>query len=230
MDFGILQPVDVAGNVQRGFENGLKTRAYIEDRQKQTRATNALRALAANPDDPAALTAYQQADPVNAIAYKDKRANEAHAMLEQHRDSITLGARIIRQVNPKDQAGWDQARQLAAQAGVDMTGIPAQFNPQYIDGVMKVADALAPEKAPQLVPYVPGGGVAAYQNGNLTTLVAPNQGGHDAGSPVGGDTPMVADQSSYDAIPPGQHYRTPDGHVRVKQGGQSPSATGNFPR
>ncbi len=47
------------------------------------------------------------------------------------------------------------------------------------------------------------------------------------------ETAHVSDQASYDAVPPGATYTTPDGHVRVKpgaqaQGGQTQPASGNF--
>lgn len=44
----------------------------------------------------------------------------------------------------------------------------------------------------------------------------------------GGDVPTVSDEASYNAIPTGQQYRTPDGKLKVKQGGPA-SAPGTFP-
>jgi hypothetical protein len=41
--------------------------------------------------------------------------------------------------------------------------------------------------------------------------------------------PHVTDQKSYDAIPPGAQYTTPDGKTRVKPGGQTVAPSGNFP-
>jgi hypothetical protein len=50
----------------------------------------------------------------------------------------------------------------------------------------------------------------------------------------GGDAPPsalphVTDQSSYDAVPPGAQYTTPDGHVRVKGGSTASAPSGGFP-
>jgi hypothetical protein len=44
----------------------------------------------------------------------------------------------------------------------------------------------------------------------------------------GGNIPSVTDEASYNAIPPGTQYRTPDGHVRVKQGGPAGNQPGGF--
>ena len=43
----------------------------------------------------------------------------------------------------------------------------------------------------------------------------------------GGDLPVVTDQASYEAIPPGQQYRDPQGNLRTK-GGTSGNAGGGF--
>jgi hypothetical protein len=118
-------------------------------------------------------------------------------------------------------------------AGIDISQVPQQYDPQYVDGVVKLADTFAPQAQHpgQLVPFTPGGGVARInpQTGQLETLVVPNPGGMTPGSPVNGSTPQVSDQASYDAIPPGTQYMTPDGHVRVKQGGAGGNVSGGFP-
>jgi hypothetical protein len=43
-----------------------------------------------------------------------------------------------------------------------------------------------------------------------------------------GSIPSVSDQASYDAVPSGARYKTPDGHIRIKGGGAGNGA-GNFP-
>lgn len=66
--------------------------------------------------------------------------------LEAHREKIVLGARLIRQVNPQDQAGWDQVRGLAQQAGIDLADVPPQFDPNYVKGLVSIADTFEPQK------------------------------------------------------------------------------------
>jgi len=85
---------------------------------------------------------------------------------------------FIQSATPELKAlGWTDG-QLA---GFD----PTDANLAAIVGTgSKLSELVAADK-PQLVPYVPGGGVAAYQNGKLTTLIAPNPGTAAAGTPVG---------------------------------------------
>lgn len=158
---------------------------------------------------------------------------DAMSAVEAHRENIIKGAQLIRQLNPQDDASWQQALSMAQQAGIDIREVPQHYDPQYAQGLVKLADTFAPEKQErgQLVPFTQGGGVARYnpQTGQMETLVIPNDGSHPAGAPASGNMPRVADQSSYDAVAPGAQYIGPDGQVRVKQGGPAPQAPGNFP-
>lgn len=82
-----------------------------------------------------------------AFRQQQMQAQQHQAYIEQNRENIVRGAQIIRQVQPQDQAGWDRARALAQQAGVDVSQVPPQFDPQYVQGISALADALAPQKA-----------------------------------------------------------------------------------
>jgi hypothetical protein len=53
----------------------------------------------------------------------------------------------------------------------------------------------------------------------------PGTGGASAGAPAA--MPHVTDQATYDAVPPGAQYTTPDGKIRTK-GGQTVAPSGNF--
>ena len=72
-------------------------------------------------------------------------------------------------------------------------------------------------------PGLPGSGV--------TTLVAPNEDGQEFGAPVtpSGKIPLVTDEATYNAVPPGGMYQTKDGHTRQKPGGPTQSASAPFP-
>lgn len=81
---------------------------------------------------------------------QQKEAQAREAALEKHKRSIIEGAKIIRQINPKDEAGWQQALGIARTAGISLDGVPQQFDPQYVQGLIAAADALAPQtSAPQ---------------------------------------------------------------------------------
>lgn len=227
------------GNAGQAFAQAFESG---QERKRERETKDAMRALVGNPDDAKAMSDYTFHDPAGAMAFKRQHASDqrqqhedALKATEAHRDSIVRGGQIFRQYGVKDEATYQQARQAAAQMGMDLSQVPPNYDQQYVEGVVHLADAFEPQKPeqrPQLVPYTAGGGVAQLnpQTGQLETLVMPNQGGHAAGSPVnGGGVPQVHDQASYDAIPPGAQYTTPDGHIRVKQGGPSQPAAGGFP-
>lgn len=138
------------------------------------------------------------------------------AQLDQHRDAIKTGAAIIRQINPKDQAGWDQALAAAQQYGItpEEIGVPRQFDANYAQQIVALANALEPPKNPQLVPFTPGGGVAAYDpsNGGVRVLVQPNEGGQVAGSPV--NTPQVLTDEDMMKLEGGQSGAGPAGNFQ----------------
>lgn len=223
---GLQQGPNAGDRFAAAFQQGMAQNAERAKRQ-------AMAALLANPNDPKALEELGRMDPQAAMQFRGQQQQAMQQQLEAHRDNIIKGAEILRQFNPQDQASYSQALALAQQAGIDVSQVPQQFDPQYVQGVMKLADTFAPQPVHngQLVPFTPGGGVARInpQTGQLETLIAPNPGGMEAGSPVNGGLPHVSDQASYDAVPPGGQYIGPDGHVRVKQGGQSQPGSGGFP-
>jgi len=75
---------------------------------------------------------------------KRQQDEDALAQLERHRDSIIKGARIVREINPQDEAGWQRARAMAAQLGIPLDEVPATFDPAYVQNLVKVADTFAP--------------------------------------------------------------------------------------
>lgn len=217
--------------LQRGNAGDAFAQAFQQGQQtnQQNTARAAMAALVTDPNNQRALQALASVDPQAAQQFQQQRHQQTMDALAQHRDNIIKGAEIFRQINPKDQASYSQALQLAQQAGIDISEVPQQYDPQYVAGVTQIANTFAPPHNPQLVPFQPGGGVAAYdpQTQGVRLLVTPNDGSHAVGAPAG-NIPQVHDQSSYDAVPPGSQYMGPDGHIRVK-GGQTGSApSGGF--
>jgi hypothetical protein len=131
-----------------------------------------------------------------AMKMQQLQQQQTQQMLAQHQDNILKGAEIIRQLKPTDDASWQQAKAIAAQAGVDVSEVPDHYDPQYVQGIVGLADALAPQTPHngQLVPFTPGGGVARInpQTGQLETLVIPNAGDHAAGAPASTGIPQGA--------------------------------------
>lgn len=168
----------------QAFQQGQATR-------EQNMAKAAMAALVRDPNNEKALEALASVDPNAAQQFQHQRQQQAQQGLEQHRDAIVKGAEIIRQVGVKDQATLDQARAMAQQYGLPLDAVPTVWDEhasQYVTGMVKLADTFNPQPQHngQMVPYVPGGGVARInpQTGQLETLVMPNEGGHPVGAPV----------------------------------------------
>lgn len=139
------------------------------------------------------------------------QAQQQRALLEQHKDKILIGAKIVRELGVKDEASWQQARTIAQQMGIDLSDIPLNYDPRYVQGLIATADALDPPKQGQLVPFTQGGGVARMGPGGLEILVMPNDGSQPTGAPVNAP-PVLTDEDI----------------LRMEQGGQSPSGSGGF--
>ena len=102
--WNILQPVDVGAQVQQGFATGM---ALV----KQVQANNALRAFAANPDDPNAYSALAAFDPQTAASMQQQHLLRRKALIEQQeRERRTALGELYTQ----DPAG---AREEAVAAG-----------------------------------------------------------------------------------------------------------------
>lgn len=237
-DYNMLFQTPNAGAAfAQAFQQGMQQRQEQQQR-------NALAALAMNPNDPQAQAAAAQFNPGAVMQARSAQQQQAMQLAEQHRDNIIKGAQVIRQIQPKDQASWDQARAIAAQAGIDISEVPAQFDPQYVQGITALADAFAPEKTnpdpssvreyqfakqqgftgsytdflqfvhPPSALSIPGGGSITYPGGG--------QGGGSGGLPHV-STPQEASQ-----LPPGTQFIMPDGRIGTVPGGAGGNASGGF--
>lgn len=136
--------------IEDRFQQGLQFGAGVRQRE---RVGNALQTYAMNPDDPTAAAGVVQADPVLGMRIQEdqrirRSAAEKQALEAQDRQRKMLleGAKIIREVNPQDDASWQQARAISAQMGLPLDGVPESYDPNYIQQVIALADAIDPEK------------------------------------------------------------------------------------
>jgi hypothetical protein len=229
-----MSDVNWALGLQNGNAGDAFTRAFQQGQvnNRQNMARSAMAALVKDPNNANALAALAKVDPETALEFRKQQLEYHKAQLAEHSDSIVKGAQILRQFQPKDQASYSQALAAAQQAGIDISQVPQQYNPEYVQGVIHIADALKPDASAneKYIPLQPGGSVARInpQTGQVEMVVQANPGNATPGTPVG-NVPQVHDQSTYDAVPPGGQYLGPDGHIRVKQGGQTGSApSGGF--
>lgn len=191
------------GNAGDAFAGSFK-QGLADNRQNMARS--AMAALVANPKNERALQALASVDPQAAQQFQQQQHQQTMQGLEQHRDNIVKGAQLIRQIQPKDDAGWQQVLAIAQQAGIDTREVPPHFDEQYVKGVVQLADTFAPQAGAQGkdIP-VPQGGAVLHVNPDRTSqwTVMPN-----------GPTPQPLT----------------DEQIQQMEGGQSPQGSGGFQR
>lgn len=182
VNWGAIQQFDNPGErFATAFKEGQQTR-------QQNIAKAAYAALVRDPSNTKALEALASVNPQAAMQFQQQAREQAMAGLEQHREKITQGAMIVRQIQPKDQNGWNLVLQTAQQAGIDLTDVPHEFNPQYVQGLVAIADAFKPqaEQRGRIITPQPGAGAWELQpDGTMKELIRPNDGSQRMGAPVG---------------------------------------------
>jgi hypothetical protein len=162
INWGLLQG---APNIGESFQSGLQMAQRnalagqeLGMRQQAIERENALRQGLQAAYDPATgsvdpqrmRAAYAGAGDIpGAMAFDAQRAQQQQQISEAEREQIVTGARIIRQINPRDETGWQQVIAAARQAGVDTANVPPTFDPQYVQSVLAAAQAIDPEGGEQ---------------------------------------------------------------------------------
>jgi hypothetical protein len=129
------QQADIGGQFREGFERGRAQR-------RQNALLDAQRQLAMDPNSQQGFNALAAIAPDQAMAYRQQQAGLQTQITERQRENIRVGARIVRQLNPQDQAGWDRALAAAQQLGVSLDGVPPTFDPAYRDQLLAAGQAM----------------------------------------------------------------------------------------
>lgn len=176
VNWALGAPRDIAADYQQGYQtaqrNALLQEEQAQRREERKRSEGLRNALtgAINPqtgdiDYGAARQAYIGAGDVQgAIGIGNAQRQQMEQQRELHRDNIIRGARLVRQMNPTDDAGWQRVRAMAQQAGIDVSQVPPNFDPNYVQQLLAAAQALAdPSQG-----YTLGEGDVRYDvNGNV---------------------------------------------------------------
>lgn len=233
----------------QAFVAGLETGRA---RREQEQGKAALNALFTNPNDPTALATYAQHDPRGAMAYRQQQQQAEQGGVEAHRDNILKGAQIVRQIQPKDEAGWQQVRAMAGQLGIPLDGVPETFDPAYAQGLVAVADTFNPaatakptamqqnyeflksedpDLATQYLKRQAAEPPMIASNGDGTFTIIPRSQMGQAETPgsQSGERPALSSPEEYQALPPGAEYTAPDGTIRRKGGAGPQTGPATFP-
>jgi hypothetical protein len=176
----------------QGFQQG-------QQQRQQNMAKAAMAALVKDPNNADALAALARVDPERAMDFRKQQLEYAKTQLGQHYDNVVRGGEIVRQVQPKDQASWDQALAMAAQAGIDVSQVPRVWDEntaKYAQQLSGLADAFKPLSSDNMkyIPLQPGGSVARVnpQTGQVDMAVVSNPGNVAAGAPATSGPPQQA--------------------------------------
>lgn len=87
------------------------------------------------------LEMYQQRQMDRQDAQQEEEAIESK--LERHREQFVQGARLLEGVN--DAETYSAARQAAVRAGMDVSDVPAAYDPAYVEAVRRIGRAFGPQ-------------------------------------------------------------------------------------
>ena len=132
-------PANIGNALMQGYQQGRQQR-------RERDLDNALTQYALNPGAEESMAGIIKADPRLGIQLQRQQQEAAMKQLEAKRDQIKLGAQIIGALKPQDEASWQRALAVAQQAGIDLTEVPQQYNPEYVQGLISINQALNPEK------------------------------------------------------------------------------------
>jgi hypothetical protein len=216
-----LQPTDIAGAIAGGMQ-------FHDQRQKQSRLADLLPQAMGHPGVISENGGTQE----DAIAQLYSVDPQLAMRLDEHQRELAshladdLGSAVRWADTPEK---WQYVQQHYGEKGIDLS--PYRFEDRE-RGLVALGQMSGYLKDPPKAEYrtlEPGGSLIDVSGGQPRVVIAPNDGSYQTGAPAGGNIPSVTDQQSYDAVPTGSQYRTPDGHIRVKQGGPSQSGSGGFP-
>lgn len=168
---------DYAGTAREGFEAGRKRRSDMETQR-------AMAALVGNPNDPQAMQRLAQYNAPMAMQMQQRQQQQAQQEIEANRDKILMGAQIFRAAKAKNPTAPDEQvyasiLPILGQAGINPQGLPQPGDPQlpqFLQGIMAIADGLKPMEGQQAkhIPVQAGGQVLKVNpDGTTGWLVAP---------------------------------------------------------
>ena len=222
------------GNVLAGFQAGRQM-------MQQDATRNALGALLRNPEDQQALQQLGNADPQAAMQFQAQQIEAHKQALEEANKQLGVTLQLLGTAH--DEGSYQQARQVAAQMGLNVSNVPPNFDPQWVANTAAQAQAMQGKIQQQTADIqnyeyslshgfkgdfpgylqlahppsplsIPGGGSITYPGG-----------GSGGGS---GGLPHVSTPQEASQLPPGTQFVLPDDRIGTVPGGAGGNASGGF--
>jgi hypothetical protein len=175
-------------------------------------------------DRVAARTAYAGAGDVEGAMAVDKQAAAARAaQYKEAVEKVGLTAQLLGGV--RDEASFQQARQVAMQNGLDVSGIPQRYDPAWVQQTRTQAMTMAQQleaEAPKYQVVPEGGTLVNTRDPQALNAVGMSQ--QPAGQGGGNLESMAAAAIAAGADPAAVRAR-----IQQLQGGAAPQANSPFP-
>lgn len=252
MAFSALEALQAFGaGRQTAVQDRAQTRLEQDQQRSDTERAGLSKAYDVNTGnfDPArARAAYATAGDIPGALAFDQHMTQVHGeQFTQNRARFIAGAQFLADVH--DEAGFQQAISQAHQAGVDLTGVPAHYDPQWVHSIVTIgthlqaADHYQPPPAVQLelqsagiMPGTPEYRAAITNHLQPPRIMmvdgVPTQVDGAGGAPPAAtqDLPHVATEADIHrlGLRPGGQFIGPDNQVHTIPGGPTPQASGGF--
>jgi hypothetical protein len=155
----------MAVNWALGLQQGNAGDAFAQSFQqgqvnnRQNMARSAMAALVANPGNQRALQALGLGRSASRAAIPASISSRRKHCLSSTATTSSRARSSFARCSPRMTRDGSKCFNMAHQAGIDTSEVPPHFDPQYVQGVVQLADTFAPQPNGQLVPFTEGGGV-----------------------------------------------------------------------
>lgn len=122
----------IAGNIFGAFQAGQQARQQADHR-------NALAQYATNPSEQA-LAPLAQFDPQFVMGERQRMAQAQQQHVQQQQQQLPMMARLLDHAT--DPASYAQALQMAQRYGLDVSGAPPQFDPNWVNETKQLVAAV----------------------------------------------------------------------------------------
>lgn len=127
-----VDPGSVAGNIFGAFQAGQQAR-------QETQYRNALGDYAMNPSEQG-LAAIAPHDPQFVMGERQRMAQAEQQHVQQQQQQLPMMAKLLDHAT--DEASYAQALQMAQRYGLDVSGAPPQFDPQWVQETKQLVAAV----------------------------------------------------------------------------------------